>query len=73
MVILDRLVEADWDTILLGSATRPTLDAYWRRLEARQSYRTEVLEMRCPITRKGMAEARQAKAEDAKLKRALEG
>ncbi|MBW2294194.1 MAG: glutathione S-transferase family protein [Deltaproteobacteria bacterium] len=72
MVILDRLVEADWDTILWGGASRPSVSAYWQRLEARESYRTQVLEMRCPITRKGMAEVRQAKAADSKLKRALE-
>jgi len=73
MVILDRLVEADWDTLLWGGTTRPAVAGYWGRLEARESYRTQVLEMRCTITRRGILEVKRAKAEDAKLTHALEG
>jgi glutathione S-transferase len=73
MVILDRLVEADWETILWGGATRPTVAGYWKRLEARKSYRSQVFEMRCPMTRQGMLDVKQAKAQDPKLRQALEG
>ena len=73
MVILDRLVEADWDAILWGDAIRPSVSAYWQRLEDRESYRSQVLDLRCPLTRAGMAEVKKAKADDAVLKRAIEG
>jgi len=73
VVILDRLVEADWDDYLWGNGKRPTIAAYWERLQARPSYRSEILEMRCPITQKGIADLKRAKAEDARLRDALEG
>jgi glutathione S-transferase len=34
VVILDRLVEADWDGYLWSNGTRPTIAAYWQRLQA---------------------------------------
>jgi len=73
VVILDRLVEADWDDYLWGSGKRPTIAAYWERLKARPSYRSEILDMRCPITQKGIADLKRAKVEDARLHEALEG
>jgi glutathione S-transferase len=72
VVILDRLAEADWDGLFWADGKRPTIAAYWQRLQARPSYRTEILEMRCPITRRGIADLEDAKATDGRLCRALE-
>lgn len=73
VVILDRLVEADWDAFLWGGGTRPVVAAYWERLTARPSYRSEILDMRCPNTRRGIDDLKAAKATDAQLRNALEG
>ncbi len=73
MVILDRLVETDWDGVLWGGDARPKVAAYWRRLAGRESYLAAVLEMRCPITRQGIAAVKQAKASDQSLRDAFEG
>lgn len=78
MVILDRLVEADWDAALwgdeLGAGTpRPAVAAYWERLEARDSYRSQILETRCPITLEGMAAVKRAKASNPALLKAFGG
>ena len=73
MVILDRLVEADWERRFWGGDARPRLADYWQRLAARESYRTEVLEQRSRLTREGMALVKRAKASDEPLRLALEG
>jgi glutathione S-transferase len=73
MVILDRLVEADWDAHFWGGARRPAVAAYWEKLQARPSYASQILAMRCPITRQGMADLRDAKAADPRLREGLEG
>jgi hypothetical protein len=73
VVILDRLVEADWTEYFWGAGKRPTVAAYWDRLRARPSYRSEIAAARCPITRQGIEDLKQAKATDARLHDALEG
>ncbi len=73
MVLLDRLIEADWETRLLGTDRRPRVRSYWERLAQRPSYREQVFEMRCPITREGIAAVRRAKATHPRLRAALEG
>ena len=73
MVILDRLVEADWSPFFWGGDRRPEGAGYWARLEARESYRTQVFEMRCPITTRGIAEGASAKRKNETLRLALEG
>ncbi|MFT5441794.1 MAG: glutathione S-transferase [Myxococcota bacterium] len=73
MVILDRLVEVDWETTFWGAGLRPSVAAYWKRLVARDSYRDEILAKRCPMTLQGIATVKRAKGSDAKLKAALEG
>ena len=73
VVLLDRLVEVDWHDYYWGDGRRPAVAAYWERLTARPSYQSEILEMRCPITRKGIDDVRQAKREDSSLRSALEG
>lgn len=72
VVILDRLVEADWDGHFWGDGRRPGIAAYWERLTSRPSHRSEVLERRCPATRRGIDDLRQAKAADPRLAGALE-
>ncbi len=73
MVILDRLVEVDWDEVLWGGDRRPAIASYWKRLAARDSYREQILDMRCEITLEGMAAVKKAKTNDPELRRALEG
>jgi glutathione S-transferase len=73
VVILDRLAEADWDHYFWGGGQRPTVAAYWKRLQARASFGSEIAAMRCPITEKGMADLKEAKASDPRLRQALEG
>lgn len=73
MVILDRLVEADWDGFFWGGDSRPDVARYWQRLASRDSYREQVLEKRCPITRRGIEEVKEAKADCPSLRAALEG
>jgi len=72
VVILDRLVEADWDRHLWATGQRPTIAAYWQRLTARPSYRSEILDMRCPNTRRGSDDLKTAKASNQRLRDALE-
>jgi glutathione S-transferase len=72
VVILDRLAEADWDEYFWGQGRRPTVAAYWQRLQARPSYRSEIVERRCPNTRRGIAALKDAKAADRRLREALE-
>lgn len=73
VVILDRLVEVDWEEVFWGGGKRPTIAAYWRRLANRPSYQSEILAARCEITRKGIADVRRAKQQNPALRRALEG
>lgn len=72
VVILDRLVEADWNAYLWGRNQRPTIAAYWQRLTDRPSYRSEILAMRCPNTLRGIADLKTAKTDDSTLRHALE-
>jgi glutathione S-transferase len=72
VVILDRLAEADWDGHLWGNGRRPAVAAYWERLRARPSYTSEILAVRCPITRRGIADLKESKATDRRLRDALE-
>ncbi len=73
MVILDRLVEVDWDGVLWGDDRRPSVAAYWQRLASRKSYREQIVDMRCEITRLGIDEVKRAKREHPALREALEG
>lgn len=73
VVILDRLVEADWGDYLWGGDKRRTIAAYWERLQARPSYRGEISDRRCANTRQGIGDLKEAKANDARLREALEG
>ena len=73
MVILDRLVEADWEARLWGGKRRPAIAGYWKSLSERGSYRSQIVEARCRLTREGMAAVKEAKASDQRLRSALEG
>jgi glutathione S-transferase len=73
VVILDRLVEADWDRLFWGNGHRPVIAAYWERLRARPSYQSAIIDARCESTRRGMADLRTAKQSSPALREALEG
>ena len=73
VVILDRIVEADWENYFWGDDKRPTIAAYWERLHTRPSYATEIVEARCSNTLKGIANLKKAKSDDDQLTRSLEG
>jgi len=73
VVVLDRLVEADWEGVFWGAGQRPHVAAYWQRLAERPSYRSEVLDARCPNVRNGIVVLAEAKADDRALRTALEG
>lgn len=73
VVLLDRLVEADWDGFFWGNGRRPTVAAYWKRLRERSSFRDQIEAVRCPITEQGIADLRQAKISSPRLRQALEG
>ena len=73
VVLLDRLVEADWDACFWGEGRRPAIAAYWERLRARPSYTRAVEDARGESVRRGMAELRSAKTQSPGLRRALEG
>ncbi|MCH2172964.1 glutathione S-transferase family protein [Myxococcota bacterium] len=73
VVVLDRLVEADWEEVFWGAGQRPHVAAYWQELAERSSYRTAVLDARCPNVRDGIAALAEAKAGDRALRAALEG
>jgi hypothetical protein len=51
----------------------PLRAAYWQRLAERPSYRSEVLDARCPNVRSGIVVLAEAKADDRSLRTALEG
>jgi glutathione S-transferase len=72
VVVLDRLVEADWDRYFWGDGRRPAIAAYWERLRSRASYRQAILAARTPVTERGIADLARAKADDAALRRRLE-
>lgn len=73
VVILDRLVEADWDERFWGAGRRPAVAAYWERLQARPSFAVAIEGARCPRTRAGVAALREAKRRSPRLRAALEG
>lgn len=56
-----------------GTGKRPRVAQYWQRLQARPSFSSEIEAVRCEITRKGIEDLRVAKAEDPRLRAALEG
>lgn len=72
VVILDRLAEADWDRHFWSDGQRPTIAAYWQRLQARPSYASEIEAVRCPVTRQGMSDLKEVKTSDPKLRASLE-
>lgn len=73
MVVLDRLVEADWERVFWAEGQRPLVAAWWERLKGRESFRAAVESMRCPNVRDGIAALAAAKMQDAALREALEG
>lgn len=73
VVILDRLVEVDWDEHFWGDDRRPAVAAYWQRLKERPSYEAAILRERCPTLLDGMADVKVAKREDPRLRAALLG
>lgn len=72
VVILDRLAEADWDAHFWGGGRRPAIAGYWERLRARPSFGSEIRDMRCPVTRRGIDDLKQAKVADERLRNALQ-
>lgn len=72
VVILDRLVEADWASHFWGDGRRPAIAAYWDRLRARPSFATEIEAVRAPVTRQGIADLAAAKRADPALRASLE-
>lgn len=73
VVLLDRLVEADWADHFWGGGRRPSIAAYWERLRARPSFASEIESVRAPVTRRGIADLAAAKRDDPSLRAALEG
>ena len=73
VVLLDRLVEADWERVFWSEGLRPGVAAYWNRLQSRPSYRSAVTEMRSDHIREGIEELRVAKLRDPLLREILEG
>jgi glutathione S-transferase len=73
VVILDRIMEADWDGYFWGGGQRPAVATYWERLKARPSYPAAIESQRCDRTRQGMIDVREAKAADPEFSAALEG
>jgi hypothetical protein len=71
-VLLDRLAEADWAGTFWEGGRRPEIEAYWKRLCERASYRNEVLGRRCPITLRGIDDLARAKRENPSLRALLE-
>ena len=72
VVILDRLVEADWEDAFWGQDQRPALAEYWERLKARPSYEAAIKKQRCDIVVSGMRDLRDAKRASPELQQALE-
>ena len=73
MVILDRLVEADWDTLFWAAGRRPLVAEYWERLCARSSYAAAIEDVRDSDIREGIVALREAKSGSPALREILEG
>ncbi len=73
VVVLDRLVEADWDGHFWGGGRRPAVAAYWRRLTERPSHGQAIVAERCRELLDGARDLATAKREDPGLRAALEG
>jgi glutathione S-transferase len=73
VVILDRLVEVDWADHFWGDGKREQVEAYWRRLQDRPSYREQVVAQRCDITLNGIADVAALKRSNAKYMARLIG
>ena len=73
MVLLDRLVEADWTRVFWADGKRPVVAAYWDRLQCRPSYTSAITGMRSADIRQGIEELRVAKRENPTLRAVLEG
>ena len=72
VVILDRLAEADWAAHFWGVGRRPTIAAYWSRLQERPSFAAAIESVRAPVTRQGIADLADAKRDEPALRAALE-
>jgi glutathione S-transferase len=73
LVIFERLVQADCLHAFVGEGSRPECASYWARLQGRPSYREAILEHGHATIEYGTQRLREAKAEDATLRAALEG
>ena len=73
VVLLDRLVEVDWDRHFWGEGRRPIVAAYWERLLERPSFASAITQHRCAILEKGIADVKAAKRGDDRLRVAFEG
>ena len=73
VVILDRLVEADWDTLFWAAGRRPLVAEYWARLCARSSYAAAIEDVRDSDIREGIIALREAKSGNPALREILEG
>jgi glutathione S-transferase len=73
VVILDRLVEADFDGFFWGEGRCPAVAAYWARLQERPSYAAAIASQRCRTLQDGVADVKAAKRDDPRLRAALEG
>ncbi len=71
--ILERLRQACWIDLYLGSGQRPACAAYWERLQKRPSYDVAILENGHPAIDRGMQRLADAKARDPGFRAALEG
>ncbi len=73
MVLLDRLVEADWQRCFWGEGQRPRVADWWERLQGRPSFRVAVEDVRTAGIREGIAALAAEKSSNAALREALEG
>lgn len=73
MVILERLVEADWIDFFLQQNRRPMLNVYWRLLQATPAYKIGVEQYRHPTVSAATMLVREEKARDPMFRARLEG
>lgn len=73
LVILERLIEADWFDYYLGNGKRPRISEYWQQLKTTPAYRIGIAQHCHPAVAKTIASIRMQKQSNPAFKDSLEG
>jgi glutathione S-transferase len=73
LVILERLVEADWMEFFLRGDQRPNVQRYWQHLQQTQGYKVGVLEFQSTVMDAAIQRLKSHKRNNPAFRASLEG